>query len=138
MSAVHSSTSGEQLFSVAATEDTETGICEPNTTSSTLAPSTETTRLSTAEFSRTQSTSTTAAATAAGTTSTQRVTTSHTSVCFIADQFYCATLCYRRICCRRVSAVCLSVPRSVTSRYCMETIGRIELVFGTEASFHPR
>ena len=26
---------------------------------------------------------------------------------------------------------------SVTSRYCIETTGRIELVFGMEASFHP-
>ena len=31
--------------------------------------------------------------------------------------------------------VCLSVRLSVTSRYCVETAGRIELVFGMEASF---
>ena len=41
------------------------------------------------------------------------------------------TLCQRGICCHRVS-VCLSV----TSRYCIETTGRIDRVFGTEASFH--
>jgi len=31
--------------------------------------------------------------------------------------------------------VCLSVRLSVTSRYCVETAGRIELVFGMDASF---
>ena len=31
-----------------------------------------------------------------------------------------------------LSFLCLSV----TSRYCIETTGRIELVFGTKASFH--
>ena len=35
------------------------------------------------------------------------------------------------MCCRRPS-----VPPSVTSRYCIETTGRIELGFVTEASFH--
>ena len=35
-----------------------------------------------------------------------------------------------------LSCVCLSVRPSVTSRYSIETTGRIELVFGTEASFH--
>jgi len=32
--------------------------------------------------------------------------------------------------------VCPPVRPSVPSRYCIETTGRIELVFGTEASFH--
>jgi len=32
--------------------------------------------------------------------------------------------------------VCLSVCPSVTSRYCTETTGRIELFWGMEASFH--
>ena len=31
---------------------------------------------------------------------------------------------------------CPSVLPSVTSRYCIETTGPIELVFGTKASFH--
>ena len=40
-----------------------------------------------------------------------------------------------KICCRLVS-VCLSVRLSVlTSRYCIETTGRIEPVFGIEAFF---
>jgi len=34
------------------------------------------------------------------------------------------------------SCVRLSVRLSVTSRYCSETTGQLELVFGTEASFH--
>jgi len=32
--------------------------------------------------------------------------------------------------------VCPSVRPCVTSRYCIETTGRIELIFGAEASFH--
>ena len=40
--------------------------------------------------------------------------------------------CYSGICCR--PSVCLSVCPSVTSRYCIETTGRIELGFGMEAS----
>jgi len=35
-----------------------------------------------------------------------------------------------------LSSVCLSVRLSVTSRYCIETTGRIELVFATDASFY--
>ena len=54
--------------------------------------------------------------------------------------FYHTMLC--GICCRRVSIhlsvrPSVSVCPSVTSRYCVETTGRIELVFGMEASFHP-
>jgi len=43
-----------------------------------------------------------------------------------------------RRCASAVHAVvlCLSVSLSVTSRYCIETTGRIELVLGTDASFH--
>ena len=33
-------------------------------------------------------------------------------------------------------SACLSVRPSVTSRYCIEKTGRLELVFGMEASFH--
>ena len=33
-------------------------------------------------------------------------------------------------------SVCLSVSPTITSQYCIETTGRIELVLGMEASFH--
>jgi len=45
--------------------------------------------------------------------------------------FYCATLCYRGICCR--VSVCLSV----TNQYCIKTTVWIELVFGVLASTYP-
>jgi len=43
---------------------------------------------------------------------------------------YRATLCWRSICCG-----CVSVCASVTSRYCVETTGRIELVLARTLSF---
>ena len=51
------------------------------------------------------------------------------------------TLCWRDICCVTAllfvrPSVCMSVCLSVTSRYCIETTGRIELVFGMQASFY--
>ena len=46
--------------------------------------------------------------------------------------FYRATLCFRGIC---YCLLCLSVRLSVTNGG-IETTGRIELIFGTEASFH--
>jgi len=77
----HSDTSDEPFISVVATEDVEAGICGPNTTSGTLAPSTGTQR-STTQSSTSESRSMPAAAAAAAaadnTTSTQRVTASHT------------------------------------------------------------
>ena len=38
--------------------------------------------------------------------------------------------------CHRHDIMCVCVRPSVTSQYCIETIGRIELVFGTQAAFH--
>ena len=50
------------------------------------------------------------------------------------SSFYCATLCWRGICCRRLSvclSVCLPVRPSVRHKpYCIETTGRIQLDVG--------
>jgi len=47
--------------------------------------------------------------------------------------FHRATLYARAV---YAVVVCLSVCLSVTSRYCIETTGRIEHLFGMRASFH--
>ena len=49
---------------------------------------------------------------------------------------YANAVCVVVLCMSVCLSVCMYVSPSVTSRYCVETTGRIELVFGTEATFH--
>ena len=54
-------------------------------------------------------------------------------LCFTVRRSYASAVYYAVVECLSAR---LSVCLSVTHRYCSETTGRIELVFGMEASFH--
>ena len=56
---------------------------------------------------------------------------------FVPRNAMLASAVFAVVVCPSVSlSVCLSLRPFVTSRYCIETTGRIKLDFSTEASFH--